>query len=200
MRYRIDGILKEMMDLPQAGAPRADQPLQDHERPEHFGTPPAAGRAHRLSRNSIRRFDLDLRVSTAPMNHGEKVCAAYSRQDEVRPCRSTLGFSDYNFEMYRELIQSPYGMILHCGPTGSGKSMTLYSALNEINSPDWNIITAEDPIEYTLPGLNQMQVQEGHRPDLRRALRSLSCDRIRTSSSSAKSAIRKRRKSRSKRR
>jgi type IV pilus assembly protein PilB len=62
--------------------------------------------------------------------------------------------------MYRDVIQAPYGMILHCGPTGSGKSMTLYAALNEINSPEINISTAEDPIEYTLPRLNQMQMHK----------------------------------------
>src|SRR4029077_396264 len=69
-------------------------------------------------------------------------------------------FSSYNLELYRRIIQAPYGMILHCGPTGSGKSMTLYAALNEINTPEWNISTAEDPIEYTLPGLNQMQMKK----------------------------------------
>jgi type IV pilus assembly protein PilB len=69
-----------------------------------------------------------------------------------------LGFSEENLARYRECIRQPYGMILHCGPTGSGKSMTLYSALNEINTPDIVIRTAEDPIEYTLPGLNQMQM------------------------------------------
>ena len=69
-----------------------------------------------------------------------------------------LGFSEENLSRYRDCIRQPYGMILHCGPTGSGKSMTLYSALNEINTPDIVIRTAEDPIEYTLPGLNQMQM------------------------------------------
>jgi type IV pilus assembly protein PilB len=69
-----------------------------------------------------------------------------------------LGFSEENLAKYREVIRQPYGMILHCGPTGSGKSMTLYSALNEINSPELVIRTAEDPIEYTLAGINQMQM------------------------------------------
>jgi type IV pilus assembly protein PilB len=71
---------------------------------------------------------------------------------------TALGFSEENLAKYRECIRQPYGMILHCGPTGSGKSMTLYSAMNEINTPDIVIRTAEDPIEYTLPGLNQMQM------------------------------------------
>ena len=71
---------------------------------------------------------------------------------------TALGFSEENLTKYRECIRQPYGMILHCGPTGSGKSMTLYSALNEINTTDVVIRTAEDPIEYTLPGINQMQM------------------------------------------
>jgi type IV pilus assembly protein PilB len=69
-----------------------------------------------------------------------------------------LGFSEANLVKYREVIRQPYGMILHCGPTGSGKSMTLYSALNEVNSPETVVRTAEDPIEYTLSGINQMQM------------------------------------------
>ena len=73
---------------------------------------------------------------------------------------TALGFSDYNIEMYRQCIRQPYGMLLHCGPTGSGKSMTLFSALQEIASPDINIQTAEDPIEYTLAGVNQMQMHK----------------------------------------
>jgi type IV pilus assembly protein PilB len=89
-----------------------------------------------------KNLDIDLRVSTAPLNHGEGV----------------VGFEPENLALYRGLIQRPFGMVLHCGPTGSGKSMTLYSALNEINAPDIVIRTAEDPIEYTLPGLCQMQM------------------------------------------
>jgi type IV pilus assembly protein PilB len=82
-----------------------------------------------------------------------------------------LGFSDENLAKYRECIRQPYGMILHCGPTGSGKSMTLYSALGEINSPDVNIQTAEDPIEYTLAGVNQMQMNRQIGLTFARALR-----------------------------
>ncbi|HET7537973.1 MAG TPA: GspE/PulE family protein, partial [Candidatus Didemnitutus sp.] len=82
-----------------------------------------------------------------------------------------LGFSEENLAKYRDCIRQPYGMILHCGPTGSGKSMTLYSALAEVNTPDMNIQTAEDPIEYTLPGLNQMQMNRQIGLTFARALR-----------------------------
>jgi type IV pilus assembly protein PilB len=103
-------------------------------------------------------IDVDLRVSTAPLNHGEgAVMRLLDKQKSTLPLPA-LGFSEDNLTMYRDLILRPYGMILHCGPTGSGKSMTLYSALNEINDPGKCIRTAEDPIEYTLKGLLQMQM------------------------------------------
>ena len=103
-------------------------------------------------------LDLDLRVSTAPLNHGEGVVMRILDKQKSTLPLPALGFSEENLAKYRECIRQPYGMILHCGPTGSGKSMTLYSALNEVNTPDVVIRTAEDPIEYTLPGLNQMQM------------------------------------------
>jgi len=92
------------------------------------------------------------------LNHGEGVVMRILDKQKTTLPLPSLGFSDENLTRYRECIRQPYGMILHCGPTGSGKSMTLYSALNEINTPDIVIRTAEDPIEYTLPGLNQMQM------------------------------------------
>lgn len=108
---------------------------------------------------SRKGIDIDLRISTAPLNHGEGcVMRILDKQKSTLPL-TALGFSEANLKTYRSLIERPYGMILHCGPTGSGKSMTLYSALNEINSPEVCIRTAEDPIEYTLPGLLQMQMQ-----------------------------------------
>ncbi len=103
-------------------------------------------------------LDIDLRVATAPLNHGEGVVMRILDKQKSTLPLTALGFSDENLAKYRDLIVRPYGMILHCGPTGSGKSMTLYSALNEINAPDTVIRTAEDPIEYTLPGLCQMQM------------------------------------------
>ncbi len=159
VRYRIDGILKEMMDIPTAAHKAlvsrfkimSDLNISERRLPQD-------GRIVYRKFNS--KFDLDLRVSTLPSNHGEKVCARILDKTKSTLPLDRLGFSTYNLKMYRDLIQAPYGMILHCGPTGSGKSMSLYSALNEINSPDWNILTVEDPVEYTLPGLNQVQVKK----------------------------------------
>lgn len=103
-------------------------------------------------------IDVDLRVSTAPLNHGEGVVMRLLDKQKSTLPLPALGFSEENLSLYRDLIKRPYGMVLHCGPTGSGKSMTLYSALNEINDPGKCVRTAEDPIEYTLAGLCQMQM------------------------------------------
>jgi type IV pilus assembly protein PilB len=118
-----------------------------------------------------KNIDIDLRVATGPMNHGEKVVMRILDKAKSTLPLPALGFSEDNLKRYRECIQQPYGMILHCGPTGSGKSLTLYSALAEINTPDINIQTAEDPIEYTLPGLNQMQMSRQIGLTFARALR-----------------------------
>ena len=171
VRYRIDGILKEMMEIPTA-AHRAlvsrfkimsDLNISERRLPQD-------GRITYRKFNS--KFDLDLRVSSLPSNHGEKICARILDKTKSTLPLDRLGFSPYNLRVYRDLIQAPYGLILHCGPTGSGKSMSLYSALNEINSPQWNILTIEDPIEYTLPGLNQVQVKKDIGLTFAQALRS----------------------------
>ncbi|MBW2467065.1 MAG: Flp pilus assembly complex ATPase component TadA [Deltaproteobacteria bacterium] len=118
-----------------------------------------------------RPFDFDVRVSCAPMNYGEKiVMRILDKQKTLLPLED-LGFSQNALVVYRRQLRSPYGMILHVGPTGSGKSMSLYSALNEINQPNINIQTAEDPIEYTLEGINQMQVNSSIGLTFKSALR-----------------------------
>jgi type IV pilus assembly protein PilB len=118
-----------------------------------------------------KNIDIDLRVATGPMNHGEKVVMRILDKQKSTLPLPALGFSEENLTRYRECIRQPYGMILHCGPTGSGKSMTLYSALGEVNTPDVNIQTAEDPIEYTLAGINQMQMSRVIGLTFARALR-----------------------------
>jgi type IV pilus assembly protein PilB len=158
VRYRIDGVCQEKLRLPAkvAGALVARLKIMSNldiaER-----RLPQDGRIifKQFTKKSI---DIDLRVSTAPLNYGEgMVLRILDKQKSTLPL-SALGFTEANLEIYRRIIRQPYGMILHCGPTGSGKSMTLYSALNEINATDLVIRTAEDPIEYTLAGINQMQM------------------------------------------
>ena len=114
-----------------------------------------------------KNIDIDLRVATGPMNFGEKVVMRILDKQKCTLPLPALGFSEENLAKYRECIRQPYGMILHCGPTGSGKSMTLYSALGEINTPDVNIQTAEDPIEYTLAGHQPDADEPADRPDVR---------------------------------
>ncbi|MDQ8194924.1 GspE/PulE family protein [Coraliomargarita sp. SDUM461004] len=159
VRVRVDGVLLNRLTIPPAASGAllarlkvmAQLDIAEKRMPQD-------GRIIFKQYNK-KGIDVDLRVSTAPLNHGEGiVMRILDKQKSTLPLPA-LGFSDRNLRLYRDLIQRPYGMILHCGPTGSGKSMTLYSALNEINTADICIRTAEDPIEYTLPGLLQMQMQ-----------------------------------------
>jgi len=158
VRYRIDGVCQEKLRLPikVAGALVARLKIMGNldiaER-----RLPQDGRIifKQFTKKSI---DIDLRISTAPLNHGEgMVMRILDKQKSTLPL-PMLGFTEANLALYRRVIRQPYGMILHCGPTGSGKSMTLYAALNEINSPELVIRTVEDPIEYTLAGINQVQM------------------------------------------
>jgi type IV pilus assembly protein PilB len=158
VRYRIDGVCLEKLRLPAKVAPalvarfKIMSNLDIAER-----RLPQDGRIV-FKQYTKKSIDIDLRVSTAPLNHGEGVVMRILDKQKSTLPMTALGFSEQNLAIYREVIRQPYGMILHCGPTGSGKSMTLYSALNEINSSELVIRTAEDPIEYTLAGINQMQM------------------------------------------
>lgn len=158
VRYRVDGVCQEKLRLPSkvAGSLVARFKIMSNldiaER-----RLPQDGRIV-FKQFTKKNIDIDLRVSTAPLNHGEGVVMRILDKQKSTLPLPALGFSEANLGKYREVIVQPYGMILHCGPTGSGKSMTLYSALNEINSPELVIRTAEDPIEYTLEGVNQMQM------------------------------------------
>ncbi|GAB5559600.1 MAG: hypothetical protein SynsKO_12470 [Synoicihabitans sp.] len=158
VRYRVDGLCSEKLRLPSQVSNAlctrlkimCNLDIAERRLPQD-------GRIV-FKKYTKKNIDIDLRVATGPMNHGEKVVMRILDKTKTTLPLPALGFSEENLEKYRACIQQPYGMILHCGPTGSGKSMTLYSALAEINDPDINIQTAEDPIEYTLPGLNQMQM------------------------------------------
>jgi type II secretory ATPase GspE/PulE/Tfp pilus assembly ATPase PilB-like protein len=102
--------------------------------------------------------EYDLRVSTVPTPYGESSAIRILSRDSELCTLDRLGFSEYHKVMMRELIKKPHGIILITGPTGSGKSTTLYAALSEINGPELKIITIEDPIEYRIPGVTQIQV------------------------------------------
>ncbi len=158
VRYRIDGVCHEKLRLPHRVGPALVARLKIM-----CNLDIAERRLPQDGRIVFKQFtkkgiDIDLRVSTAPLNYGEGVVMRILDKQKSTLPLPALGFSEENLAKYRECIRQPYGMILHCGPTGSGKSMTLYSALGEINAPDIVIRTAEDPIEYTLAGINQMQM------------------------------------------
>jgi len=100
---------------------------------------------------------IDLRVATLPTVWGEKIVMRVLDNSTAMLKLSDLGFSDPNYEVYSKSFAKPYGMILATGPTGSGKSTTLYATLNIVSKPEVNVITVEDPVEYRLPGINQVQ-------------------------------------------
>jgi type II secretory ATPase GspE/PulE/Tfp pilus assembly ATPase PilB-like protein len=170
IRYRIDGAMEKKLSVPKKAQSalcarlKIMSELDISER-----RLPQDGRI--IFKKHNKKFDVDLRVSTAPMNFGEKLCMRILDKTKSALPLDKLGYSEENLKIYRRIIEEPYGMILHCGPTGSGKSMTLYSALGEINTPDINISTAEDPIEYTLKGINQMQMHKQIGLTFARALR-----------------------------
>ncbi len=171
IRYRIDGLCQEKLRLPKQAANAlvtrlkimCNLDISERRLPQD-------GRIV-FKRYTKKNMDIDLRVATGPMKDGEKVVMRILDKQKSTLPLPMLGFSDENLAKYRECIRQPYGMILHCGPTGSGKSMTLYSALGEVNTPDVNIQTAEDPIEYTLAGINQMQMSRAIGLTFARALR-----------------------------
>lgn len=154
-RYRIDGILYDILRVPA------------------FLHAPLISRIKILAKMKIDesrvpqdgRFDveidkrqIDLRVSTLPTVHGEKIVMRLLDKSEAMLTLEQLGLTGSNFDTLIKNIAKPYGIILSTGPTGSGKSTTLYSILSRISRPGINIITLEDPVEYELPGLNQAQV------------------------------------------
>ncbi len=106
----------------------------------------------------IAGSEYDLRVSFLPSNHGQACVMRILDRANIRVGIRNLGFSDQNYKTFQNIIRRPNGIFLVTGPTGSGKTTTLYSALGELNRPDRKIITAEDPVEYMLPGINQVQV------------------------------------------
>jgi type IV pilus assembly protein PilB len=170
VRYRIDGVLHEAHRSPksiQAGVISRLKIMADINIAER--RVPQDGR---LSVNHQGR-KVDLRLATLPTVWGEKIVARILDNSTAQLGLDDLGFSDHNFRRYRSAYTKPYGMILVTGPTGSGKSTTLYATLNILNSPAVNIITVEDPVEYRLPGVNQVQTNPKAGLTFARALRSI---------------------------
>src|SRR6056297_117940 len=116
---------------------------------------------------------LDLRVSIIPTNHGQSCVMRLLDKDNIKVGVRQLGLSERDYRTFNGLIRRPNGIILVTGPTGSGKTTTLYAALNALNRPDRKIITAEDPVEYYLPGINQVEVRHSIGLDFARIIRSM---------------------------
>ena len=117
--------------------------------------------------------DLDLRVSVIPTNHGQSIVMRILDKDNIRVSLLQLGFSQRDYKRFTSLIARPNGIILVTGPTGSGKTTSLYAALNELNTPTRKIITAEDPVEYYLPGINQVEIKHQIGLDFAAVIRSM---------------------------
>jgi type IV pilus assembly protein PilB len=122
---------------------------------------------------TVGEKDLDLRVSVIPTNHGQSVVMRLLDKDNIKVGVRQLGLSKKNYDLFQSLIRRPNGIFLVTGPTGSGKTTTLYAALNELNRPDKKIITAEDPVEYYLQGINQVEVKHNIGLDFARIIRAM---------------------------
>jgi len=157
VRYRIDGMLHEIMSPPKklkaalSSRIKIMAQLDIAER-----RLPQDGRI----KLKIKDREIDLRVSTLPTLFGEKIVLRILDKSSLVLDLTRLGFEQKALKDFEEAIRSPYGMVLVTGPTGSGKTTTLYSALNTINTLGVNIMTAEDPVEYNLIGINQVQIRE----------------------------------------
>jgi type IV pilus assembly protein PilB len=156
IRYRIDGVLMERDNAPRRllGAIISRIKIMgfidiaEKRRPQD-------GRIKIL----VAGKDIDMRVSIIPTSHGQSVVMRILDRENIKVGLQDLGFGDEDFARFKTLIKRPNGILLVTGPTGSGKTTTLYAALNELNRPDTKIITAEDPVEYYLPGVNQCEVK-----------------------------------------
>ena len=157
VRYRIDGVLHDMMNPPKQMEPAilsrvkimANLDIAERRLPQDG----------RLSVKFQNR-EIDLRVSSLPTIYGEKIVMRVLDKGSVVLDLTRLGFEEDDLNRFKKVITTPYGMILVTGPTGSGKSTTLYAAVATINNPDINIITAEDPVEFNIAGVNQVLVRE----------------------------------------
>ena len=157
LRYRIDGVLLDatpppkQMQLALASRFKIMSNLDIAER-----RLPQDGRM----RVKVSGRDFDLRVSVLPTVHGEKIVLRVLDKSNLSASLDKLGLDDGTFRQFKSAIDAPHGLILVTGPTGSGKTTTLYSALNELNNPQWNIITVEDPVEFQIPGINQVPTKK----------------------------------------
>jgi general secretion pathway protein E len=154
VRYRVDGVIHEVDSPPPQLTPAIISRLKLMARLNI-----AERRLPQDGRIQLRAQgkEIDMRVSTVPTMHGESVVMRLLDKHSVKLDLNTLGFSDDNLHKIQQQLDAPHGVILVTGPTGSGKTTTLYSALTQLNTPENKILTVEDPVEYELEGINQIQ-------------------------------------------
>jgi type IV pilus assembly protein PilB len=173
IRFRIDGILYDIMHPPMRIRDALISRLKIMAKLDISEKRlPQDGRIKIKVKIDNRGRELDFRVSTLPTLFGEKVVLRLLDKDKLMLDMTKLGFEEESLEMFQRNISKPYGMVLVTGPTGSGKTNTLYSALQTLNTPETNIMTAEDPVEFNLPGINQVQMKEQIGLNFAAALRS----------------------------
>ena len=157
LRYRIDGALIERPSPPRAlhnAIVSRIKIMSDLDIAERRN--PQDGR---FKVKALKK-EVDIRVSILPTVHGEKVVIRTLDKSNLAPSLSSLGLDDFAFQAMKHAIEQPHGILLVTGPTGSGKTTTLYSCLQDLNTPDVNIVTAEDPVEYQIEGINQVHVNQ----------------------------------------
>jgi type IV pilus assembly protein PilB len=173
IRFRIDGVLYDVMHPPMRMRDAllsrmkimAKLDISEKRLPQD-------GRIKIKVKIDARSRELDFRVSTLPTLFGEKIVLRLLDKEKLMLDMTKLGFEQQSLEIFQRNISKPYGMVLVTGPTGSGKTNTLYSALQTLNTPETNIMTAEDPVEFNLPGINQVQMKEQIGLNFAAALRS----------------------------
>ena len=174
VRFRIDGVLQSIMSPPLKLKDAITSRLKIMSKLDISEKRlPQDGRIMLKMNIGGRKKQLDFRVSTLPTLWGEKIVLRLLDKENLRLDMTKLGFEAESLVKFEKAILKPYGMVLVTGPTGSGKTNTLYSAISRLNQPDTNIMTAEDPVEFQLGGVNQVQMKEQIGLNFAAALRSL---------------------------
>jgi type IV pilus assembly protein PilB len=173
VRYRIDGVLQQVMNPPLRLKDAITSRIKIMSKLDISEKRlPQDGRIMIKYRQDGKKKDLDFRVSTVPTIHGEKVVLRLLDKENLRLDMTKLGFESESLVKFERNILRPYGMVLVTGPTGSGKTNTLYSSVARLNTLETNIMTAEDPVEFQLAGINQVQMKEQIGLNFAAALRS----------------------------
>ncbi|HXM17431.1 MAG TPA: ATPase, T2SS/T4P/T4SS family [Candidatus Tumulicola sp.] len=156
VRFRLDGVLRELRTLPKRLYPAVVSRIKIMSRMDITirHVPQDGGMSMRYQRK-----DFDLRISSMPTVYGEKIVIRLLEKNPIFKSLKSTGFSERNYDAIAPLTRRPYGMLLCCGPTGSGKSTTLFAVLQEINDGTTNITTIEEPVEYRVAGVNQVEIQ-----------------------------------------